>query len=84
MGSRQFCSSALDALIDKFVATCECDDEVESVQQKWVYLLWVIRHKFPYWFRHMCPSITVDKLPAINRLLKSKFSAIVTAQSIYR
>ncbi len=76
VGSRQYCSSALDALIDKFVATCECDDEVESVQQKWVYLLWVIRHKFPYWFRHMCPSITVDKLPAINRLLKSKFSAI--------
>jgi hypothetical protein len=76
VGSRQYCSSALDALIEKFAATCECDDAVDSVQQKWVYLLWVIRHKFPFWFRHMCPSITLDKLPAIKAVLQSKFSAI--------
>ena len=76
VGSRQYCSSALDALIEKFASTCECDDVVDSAQQKWVYLLWVIRHKFPFWFRHMCPSITLDKLPAITRVLQSKFSAI--------
>ena len=76
VGSFQYCSSALDALIEKFASTCECDEVVDSVQQKWVYLLWVIRHKFPFWFRHMCPSITLDKLPAITAVLKSKFSAI--------
>ena len=76
VGSREYCSSALDALVEKFVKVCSCDEEVEHVQQKWVYLLWVIRHKFPFWFRHMCPSITLAKLPAITDLLKSKFSAI--------
>ena len=76
VGSHQYCSSALDALIEKFASTCECDEVVDSVQQKWVYLLWVIRHKFPFWFRHMCPSVTLDKLPAITGVLKSKFSAI--------
>ena len=62
--------------MENFVTVCSCDDEVDSVQQKWVYVLWVIRHKFPFWFRHMCPSITVDKLPTITALMKRKFSVI--------
>ena len=76
VGTREYCSAALDALVENFVTVCSCDDEVDSAQQKWVYLLWVIRHKFPFWFRHMCPSITVDKLPTITALMKRKFSVV--------
>jgi hypothetical protein len=73
VGSKEFCTVKLDQLIEKFTSVCECDEEVESTQQKWVYLLWVVRQKFPFWFRHMCPSITKTKAPAIIGIMRNKF-----------
>lgn len=76
VGAREYCSFQLSELVEKFISTSECDKDVTSVQQKWVYLSQVIRQKFPFWFRHMCPTITASSLPSVVSLLKQKFAEI--------
>ena len=76
VGSIEFCRSALSDLIQKFRDTCKCDSQVTSVQQRWNYLYWVIRQKFTYWYRQMCPSTIQEALPDIVAILKTKFEEI--------
>ena len=53
VGSDEFQRQQLRALVNDFIALCECDSSVKSPQERWVYLYWVIRQKFPFWLRHM-------------------------------
>ena len=76
VGDTQYCRMELEKLVQNFSSVCECDNIVKLAQQKWIYLLWVIRQKVSYWFRHMCPSIVRDTLPHITAVLKKKFSAV--------
>ena len=71
-GSSEYCESKLVELINEFDESCNRDDIVQSAQQKWVYLLWCIRQKFPFCFKHMCPSLTFAHLPDIVNILKRK------------
>ena len=76
IGSSEYCESKLVELINEFDESCNRDDIVQSAQQKWVYLLWCIRQKFPFWFKHMCPSLTFAHLPDIVNILKRKFEDV--------
>ena len=77
VGSEQFRRHQLRALIDAFIQLCECDVSVSSPQERWVYLYWVIRQKFPYWLRHMAPSITTGVATDIDDLLRAKLNKII-------
>ena len=36
----------------------------------------VCSSKIPFWFKHMCPSITLPQLPVIESILKGKFEQV--------
>ena len=76
VGSDTFCTNALSCLVNQYIQSAECDNEIESLQQKWVYLLRIIKQKFPFWLKHMCPSITTQELPRLDALLKAKMDNI--------
>ena len=61
VGSDEYKKRQLRILLDDFIQLCACDESVSSPQERWVYLYWVIRQKFPFWLRHMSPSITTDR-----------------------
>ena len=78
VGSDSFCKNELSRrLVNQYLLSAECDKEVDSLQQKWVYLLRIIKQKFPFWLKHICPSITTQELPRRNALLKEKTDSIV-------
>ena len=77
VGSDSFCKNELSRLVNQYILSAECDKEVDSLQQKWVYLLRIIKQKFPFWLKHICPSITTQELPRLNALLKEKMDSIV-------
>ena len=72
VGSEIYKHDHLHSIVDKFIETCECDEIVEESQSKWIYLLWVIRQKFPFWFRHMSPSITSTVENKIEAQMRKK------------
>ena len=74
VGDMNYCTHELGKLVTQFEETCDCDLAVKSAQQKWVYLLWVIRQKFTYWFRNMSPNITKQFIDRITGILKKKFT----------
>ena len=74
VGDMNYCTHELGKLVTQFEETCDCDLAVKSAQQKWVYLLWVIRQKFTYWFRNMSPNITKQVIDRITGILKKKFT----------
>jgi hypothetical protein len=84
VGSKLYQHDHLHSLVDKFISSCECDNIVDSAQEKWVYLLWVIRQKFPFWFRHMCPSITATVQTKVEDHLRSKFNTILGQTTLNR
>ena len=50
---------------------------------KALYRLWVIRQKFPFWFRHMCPSITSTVEARIEtHLIRSKFDTVLGQKTL--
>ena len=69
-----YCTHELGKLVTQFEETCDCDLAVKSAQQKWVYLLWVIRQKFTYWSRNMSPNITKQFIDRITGILKKQFT----------
>ena len=77
VGSKVYQQQHLHLLVEKFIEVCECDDIVEEAQSKWVYLLWVIRQKFPFWFRHMCPTITFTVEAKVEAHMRNKFDTIL-------
>jgi len=77
VGSKEYQHNHLHRLVDKFIAAGKCDEIVQESQAKWVYLLWVIRQKFPFWFRHMCPSITSTVEERVEAHMKTKFDAVL-------
>ena len=76
-GSVAYQEKHLQIIIDKFIESGKCDEQVEEIQAKWVYLLWIIRQKFPFWFRHMSPSITAKFKSVIENHVRSKFEDIL-------
>ena len=74
VGDMNYCTHELGKLVTQFEETCDCDLAVKLAQQKWVYLLWVIRQKFTYWFRNMSPDITKQFIDRITGILKKKFT----------
>lgn len=77
VGHKDYQYQQLHSLVNKFIRSGECDAVVEEAQEKWVYLMWVIRQKFPFWFRHMCPSITSTVEGKIETHMKKKFEAVL-------
>ena len=77
VGSEIFKHDHLHSLVDKFIETCECDEIVEEAQSKWVYLLWVVRQKFPFWFRHMSPEITSTVEEKVETHMRNKFETVI-------
>jgi len=77
VGSKEYQHEHLHSLVDKFIDVGKCDEVVKEAQAKWVYLLWVVRQKFPFWFRHMCPSITSTVEAKIEAHMRSKFDTIL-------
>ena len=77
VGSEEYKANALRTLIDDFSTLASCVDDLKEPQEEWVFLLWVLRQKFPYWLRHMSPSITLPLAPLIENLLRDKFNPIV-------
>ena len=80
VGSDSFCRNELSRLVNQYIQSAECDNEIDNLQQKWVYLLRIIKQKFPFWLKHMCPSITSQELPRLNALLKEKMDNIVNVE----
>jgi hypothetical protein len=76
-GSTTFQFTHLHDLVNKFITAGNCDEIVEEAQEKWVYLLWVTRQKFPFWFRHMCPSITSTVDMRIETHIRRKFDTVL-------
>jgi hypothetical protein len=76
VGSETYQLNHLNSLVDKFIEACECDEIVEEAQSKWVYLLYVIRQKFPFWFRHMNPEITSTVEEKIEKHMRNKFETV--------
>ena len=77
VGSIQYKYEHLHSLVDQFITDGQCDEIVKDAQAKWVYLLWVIRQKFPFWFRHMCPSITSTVEDKLETHMRNKFNSIL-------
>ena len=77
VGSTDFQFQHLHQLVTKFIATGECDEAVDEAHEKWVYLLWVTRQKFPFWFRHMCPSLTSTVEDRIESHMRRKFDTVL-------
>ena len=77
VGSETYKHDHLHSLVDNFIVTCQCDEIVEEAQSKWVYLLWVVRQKFPFWFRHMSPTITSTVEKKIEAHMRNKFETVV-------
>jgi hypothetical protein len=84
IGSNEYQHQHLHNLVDKYIEGCKCDEVVQNVQAKWVYLLWVIRQKFPFWFRHMCPSITSSVEGKIDTHMRSKFDMVLGQPTLDR
>lgn len=77
IGSDEFKKLHLRKMIDEYIDDCKCDSAVKSPQEKWVYLYWVIRQKFPFWLRHMSPTITNDFARDIDQHLRVKLSNVI-------
>ena len=84
VGSKEYQRDHLHSLVDKFIEVGKCDEVVEEAQAKWVYLLWVVRQKFPFWFRHMCPSITSTVEAKIEAHMRAKFDTVLGQPTIDR
>ena len=80
MGNDIYCKNEFTHLVDQYVQSAQCDNDVESVHQKWVYLLRIVKQKFPFWLRHICPSITVQEAPRLTALLREKMNTIVNCE----
>ena len=76
VGHKEYQAQHLNQLFYKFVERGECDNDVEEAQNKWVFLLWVVRQKFPFWFRHMCPSLTSSIEKRIEIHMRKKFNGV--------
>ena len=77
IGSDEYKKLHLRKLIDEYIDDCKCDTNVKSPQEKWVYLYWVIRQKFPFWLRHMSPTITSDFARDIDQHLRVKLNNVI-------
>ena len=80
VGSDEYKKRQLRILLDDFIQLCACDESVSSPQERWVYLYWVIRQKFPFWLRHMSPSITTDIANDIDQHLRDKLCKVIGVQ----
>ena len=80
VGSDEYKKRQLRILLDDFIQLCACDQSVSSPQERWVYLYWVIRQKFPFWLRHMSPSITTDIANDIDQHLRDKLCKVIGVQ----
>ena len=80
VGTDSFCRGELTRLVNQYIQETQCDNEVDSLHQKWVYLLRIIKQKFPFWLKHISPSITIQELPRLNALLKEKMNDIVNVE----
>ena len=80
MGNDTYCKNELTNLVNEYIQVSKCDNEVDSVHQKWIYLLRIVKQKFPFWLRHMCPSITIQEAPRLTALLREKMSTIVNSE----
>ena len=77
VGSRAFQLRALSRMVDEFETLSRLLRELKNPQQEWVLAYWVLRQKFPYWLRHMCPSVTGVVAPRIDRIMRDTLSPIV-------
>ena len=77
VGSRLFKTNALRDLILDFRTMCHVVHEMRNPQDEWVMLYWVLRQKFPFWLRHMCPSVTLELIPQIEEAMRLSMVPVV-------
>lgn len=77
VGSRAYQSNTLRSLVDDFAELSTLLRDLKNPQQEWVFTYWVLRQKFPFWLRHMCPSITTEVAPRIDHILRSALTPVV-------
>lgn len=76
-GHDRFKRQKLAEVIEEWEKVSDCDKDVKSLQERWVYLYWVVRQKFPFWLRHMSPNITLDFATTIDAHLHAKMRDII-------
>ena len=77
VGSRTYQSNTLRRLVDDFAELSLLLRDLKNPQQEWVFTYWVLRQKFPFWLRHMCPSITSEVAPRIEDIMRSALTPVV-------
>ena len=64
-------------MVDNLIISSKCDEIIDEVQEKWVYLSLCVKQKPLFWLRHMCPSITNGILSDVDNIIRLKFNNII-------
>ena len=75
-GSIEYQRAAFDAQLDKKEIATRKISALDKVQDQWVLLNWVTKHKFTYLLRHVTPLITHENLGRIDHILRTSFCHI--------
>ena len=76
-GSDEYQKIALKKMVDNLILSSKCDEIIDEVQEKWVYLSLCVKQKPLFWLRHMCPSITNGILSDVDNIIRLKFNEII-------
>lgn len=77
VGSRAFQLRTLNRLVDDFEGLSKLLRDLKNPQQEWVLAYWVLRQKFPFWLRHVCPTVTAEVAPRIGAIMRDTLSPVI-------
>ena len=76
-GSSEYQLATLQGLVDEFTDLSTTLQHLNNPQEEWVFAYWVLRQKFPFWLRHMSPTLTAEVLPRIDGVLRTVLTQVV-------
>ena len=77
VGSYAYRYSTLQNLVEELAEAANVLRVLQNPQQEWVFTFWVLRQKFPFWLRHMCPTITTALAERIDELMRITLQPVV-------
>ena len=79
-GSVEYRKNSLGSNVTKFRQEVASIEQIEDPQEKWIFLLWVLRQKYPFWFRHLSPIITEPIADQVDMVMRQAFAEIIGRQ----
>ena len=77
VGSYAYRYNTLRHLVEDLAESAKVLRVLKNPQQEWVFAFWVLRQKFPFWLRHMCPTVTTALAGRIEEVMRLTLQPVV-------